>query len=535
MLKGLGKLCDVLHSRCGKELEVPQPVLSTHQQDVESINDCPMANGGSAAIAMRVFTWVKGITLNQHGSNLELLHDVGRAVGVATNALQGFDHPAFHRYHSWDGQQFKDIKSFFSSIEDLETKKRVEMTYDKFVNEVIPDSDQFPKSVLLGDCNDANIIVSEQGGKTRVTGLIDFGDSCYSWTVNDIAIAIAYGIITTHGLEHPILTFAAIVSGYCLQRKLLPVEVKHLLTLVSVRLAASTSMGAYSISQDPNNEYLKLHAQPARDGLLHMSMLDSAKIRALVHIVNARCTDVPFSTEVLYDLIRIANENSSTSLRQYFKEPIAVTGEKRILESQDILPTLTFVTGNARKLDEVKSILGDSLKNYVLVSQKLDLPELQGSPEEVSAQKCKLAAQKINGAVMVEDTSLCYNALGGLPGVYIKWFLEGIGLEGLSNILEAYSDKTAYAQCIFSLFKNDGTSSEPLIFVGRCHGKIVPPRGSTKFGWDPVFQPENSEKTFAEMTSEEKNSISHRFKALDSLRDHLMKEHAKGESGPKLL
>ena len=71
------------------------------------------------------------------------------------------------------------------------------------------------------------------------------------------------------------------------------------------------------------------------------------------------------------------------------------------------------------RLEEVISILGDSLP-FNLVSAKIDLPELQGEPEEVSKEKCRLAAKEVNGPVMVEDTSLCYNALGGLPGVYIK-------------------------------------------------------------------------------------------------------------------
>jgi inosine/xanthosine triphosphate pyrophosphatase family protein len=71
------------------------------------------------------------------------------------------------------------------------------------------------------------------------------------------------------------------------------------------------------------------------------------------------------------------------------------------------------------RLEEVIAILGDSLP-FDLVSQKIDLPELQGEPEEVSSEKCVLAAQKVRGPVLVEDTSLCYNALGGLPGVYIK-------------------------------------------------------------------------------------------------------------------
>jgi inosine/xanthosine triphosphate pyrophosphatase family protein len=71
------------------------------------------------------------------------------------------------------------------------------------------------------------------------------------------------------------------------------------------------------------------------------------------------------------------------------------------------------------RLEEVIAILGDSLP-FDLVSQKIDLPELQGEPEDVSSEKCTLAARRVQGPVLVEDTSLCYNALGGLPGVYIK-------------------------------------------------------------------------------------------------------------------
>ena len=90
-----------------------------------------------------------------------------------------------------------------------------------------------------------------------------------------------------------------------------------------------------------------------------------------------------------------------------------------------VLPKVAFVTGNAKKLEEVKAILstGGALP-VEIVSQKIDLPELQGEPEEISAQKCVLAAKEVGGPVMVEDTSLCFNALGGLPEPYIKWFLE---------------------------------------------------------------------------------------------------------------
>ncbi|CAM6100003.1 unnamed protein product [Calypogeia fissa] len=176
---------------------------------------------------------------------------------------------------------------------------------------------------------------------------------------------------------------------------------------------------------------------------------------------------------------------------------------------------VTFVTGNAKKLEEVKMILGQTIP---FRCHKLDLPELQGEPEDISKEKARLAAKEINGPVLVEDTCLCFNALKGLPGDCRKWFLQKTGHEGLNNLLAAYEDKSAYALCVFSLALGPGV--EPLTFVGRTEGTIVPPRGPGEFGWDPVFQPEGSQLTFAEMLREEKNKISHRRRALDKVREH---------------
>ena len=182
--------------------------------------------------------------------------------------------------------------------------------------------------------------------------------------------------------------------------------------------------------------------------------------------------------------------------------------------------TITFVTGNAKKLQEVQKIMGDAVP---MVNKKIDLPELQGSPEDVSREKCKLAAKEVNGPVMVEDTSLCFNALNGLPGVYIKWFLDGIGHEGLNNMLAAYPDKSAYAQCIFAFAKD--ANSDPVLFVGRTEGKIVSARGPLDFGWDPIFEPDLTEgwaggKTYAEMDKDAKNAISHRGRSLAKVKEY---------------
>lgn len=76
---------------------------------------------------------------------------------------------------------------------------------------------------------------------------------------------------------------------------------------------------------------------------------------------------------------------------------------------------ITFITGNAKKLEEVIAILGKDFPRE-LVSKKVDLPELQGEMDEISIKKCQEAAKLVNGPVIVEDTCLCFNALGGLPG-----------------------------------------------------------------------------------------------------------------------
>eukprot|EP01038_Epipyxis_sp_PR26KG_P008375 gene8375-11331_t len=234
-----------------------------------------------------------------------------------------------------------------------------------------------------------------------------------------------------------------------------------------------------------------------------------------------------------------SSPSATTSLQSHLKMRVMQHIISRSMTNSDIISSakvhicgslkerkmdLTFVTGNKKKLDEVVAILGDSLP-FGLKSIDLDLPELQGEPEDVSASKCRIAAEQIGGPVIVEDTSLCFNSLNGLPGVYIKWFLEKIGNNGLYNMLEAFSDKSAYAQCVFAF--SLGPGYEPVVFVGRTNGTIVLPTGAVNFGWDPIFKPDGFHQTYGEMPKEIKNSISHRYRALDKLRSYLIENEEK--------
>ncbi|XP_022852847.1 inosine triphosphate pyrophosphatase [Olea europaea var. sylvestris] len=202
-----------------------------------------------------------------------------------------------------------------------------------------------------------------------------------------------------------------------------------------------------------------------------------------------------------------------------------------------LLQPVTFVTGNAKKLEEVRAILGNSIP---FRSLKLDLPELQGEPEDISKEKARIAAKEVIDNEYIIFPQYFINT----PVSYVfyepyligkicsKWFLEKIGHEGLNNLLMAYEDKSAYALCVFSL--SLGPNADPITFLGKTAGKIVPLRGPKDFGWDPIFQPDGYDQTYAEMPKEEKNKISHRSQALALVKSHFAEANYTFETDPSI-
>lgn len=119
-----------------------------------------------------------------------------------------------------------------------------------------------------------------------------------------------------------------------------------------------------------------------------------------------------------------------------------------------------FVTGNDKKWTEIEAILGDSIpiqranidRNTkiikISVSPPFLVPEWQGaSLQEIATKKAQSAFNKLNEPVIIEDTALCFKALGDLPGAYVKWFLEAVGPEGLARMLDGFANREAEAVC----------------------------------------------------------------------------------------
>jgi non-canonical purine NTP pyrophosphatase (RdgB/HAM1 family) len=124
-------------------------------------------------------------------------------------------------------------------------------------------------------------------------------------------------------------------------------------------------------------------------------------------------------------------------------------------------------------------------------------------------------------AFIVEDTGFYLDCIPGLPGPLIKWFLKTIGREGIYEICKKFDN---YKATGVTMIGYRGKQGEIKFFKGEVKGNVVLERGEDGFGWDPVFVPEGEERTFAEMSREEKNEISMRRKAFEELRGYLESE-----------
>jgi inosine triphosphate pyrophosphatase len=317
---------------------------------------------------------------------------------------------------------------------------------------------------------------------------------------------MAYAMLTPYGKAGRSLSAAAaLLRGFNSLYPLTETERQHLVLLIACRLSCSVTLGAYSYQRNPENKYLLLHAEPAWKALELLWGKDKAKVRGPIDALfelacqensseNQRVDDLQISDMYLYETTRRVKEES--------KRVEATAAGERVI---------TFVTGNKKKLEEVQRILGAEALGFTITNAKIDLPELQGDPLEIAKEKCAEAAKQVAGAVITEDTSLCFTALHELPGPYIKWFLDKCGHDGLNNIV---------AYC-------EGPGKPVLTFDGRTMGKVVPPRGKLDFGWDPVFEPdEGNGKTYAEMSKDKKDSISHRSRAFSKFKAFLEEKGA---------
>jgi non-canonical purine NTP pyrophosphatase (RdgB/HAM1 family) len=172
---------------------------------------------------------------------------------------------------------------------------------------------------------------------------------------------------------------------------------------------------------------------------------------------------------------------------------------------------LRLATSSQQKAAQIAAMLARPVQQMAI-----DLPEVQAlAVQAVIDAKARAAYAYVGQPVLVEDTGLIIHSWQGLPGALIRWFLETVGNEGICTMLANFPDRSATAVTCIGYF--DGQQCHT--FVGETQGHIVPaPRGTLGFGWDPIFLPAGSDKTFAEVTTEERGAVSMRAKAVRALK-----------------
>jgi len=202
---------------------------------------------------VRVVTYLPGVPLAEIKPHTPaLLQDLGKKLGQLSRALADFDHPAVHRDFHWDlANGNRIVNQYASLIEDADLRELVLKC--RFEPE-----HELRRSVIHGDANDYNVLVDPE--RMTVSGLIDFGDMVYSYTVGDLAIAVAYVVL---GEGDP----RDVIAGYTSEFGLLDEEREALWPLVRLRLAMSVCLAAHQQREQPENEYLGISQRAIKETL----------------------------------------------------------------------------------------------------------------------------------------------------------------------------------------------------------------------------------------------------------------------------
>lgn len=169
-----------------------------------------------------------------------------------------------------------------------------------------------------------------------------------------------------------------------------------------------------------------------------------------------------------------------------------------------------FISGNQHKADYLAKWLGRPVAH-----QKLDLDEIQSLDiREVAEHKVRQAYALLQRPVLVEDVALTFTAMGQLPGTLVKWFLQELDTEGLCALANSLEHKKAVASICYAWF--DGQQLR--FFEHHITGTIASePRGTHGFGWNSIFIPDGTNKTYAEMDDDEVRPYSARAKAIQAI------------------
>ncbi|HCI54862.1 MAG TPA: non-canonical purine NTP diphosphatase [Bacteroidales bacterium] len=187
---------------------------------------------------------------------------------------------------------------------------------------------------------------------------------------------------------------------------------------------------------------------------------------------------------------------------------------------------LVFATGNKHKIKEISALLGNNIKLISLEDLKIpdNIPEDFDTLEENAMAKARYIHNLTGMDVFADDTGLEVKSLGGKPGVFSARFAGeeknfDRNIEKVLELMKDENDREAMFRTVIALIKDN----KEFLFEGNIKGTILKERrGNEGFGYDPIFLPDGYNQTFAEMSLDDKNKISHRALAFMKLKDFLL-------------
>ncbi len=234
---------DVLSNVEGKHL--------THIQDQDG-----------ATRYLRILTYLEGdLWAKVRPHTPALLEHLGESLGLLCKGLNGYDHPAAHFDFKWDSSRVnKWIEPHVDTIKDPTQRTIIDHFLNLYKTKFLPQKNTFRQGVRQNDANDYNVLINAD--KQEVTGILDFGDTVYTHTINEVAIAIAYAAMHK---PDPLTAASDVVRGFYRIFPLQEAELDVLWTMIGARLMVSVVNSAIGKIEHPDNEYLQISERPAWD------------------------------------------------------------------------------------------------------------------------------------------------------------------------------------------------------------------------------------------------------------------------------
>ena len=234
---------------------IPAPVANP-----DGTHLVPLTDQNGAVRYMRVQTWVDGQILAEvNPRSAALLQNWGATAAALNQALADLDHPQAHRPYKWDPSRSLESRPHAQWFTPPQ-KAIADYFWNRFEDEILPRLKELPSGVNYNDAHEMNLLVAYEGQAATICGVIDFGDALYTHTINELAIACAYGAME---LPDPLTAACQLVKGFHAVRPLAEKELAVLYDMIAARLLITVATAAANLQAEPDNPYLQVSAKPA--------------------------------------------------------------------------------------------------------------------------------------------------------------------------------------------------------------------------------------------------------------------------------